>query len=125
MPDEPRITQNISVTKGDIHSMKPRPKMKDKVVVRLHEWKDPKRPPRGFITEVLGKSHTPGEYLGILREYQLDPEFPLLVEEETREISKTVEKVKLEEGSTPEISLQSLSILTMQRTLMMRSVWNI
>ena len=45
MPDEPRITQNISVTKGDIHSMKPRPKMKDKVVVRLHEWKDPKRPP--------------------------------------------------------------------------------
>lgn len=96
MPDEPRITQNISITKGDIHSMKPRPKMKDKVVVRLHEWKDPKRPPRGFITEVLGKSHTPGaEYLGILREYQLDPEFPLLVEKETREISKTVEKSEI------------------------------
>ena len=124
MPDEPRITQNISVTKGDIHSMKPRPKMKDKVVVRLHEWKDPKRPP-WFITEVLGKSHTQGpsilEFLGSINLTRIS----LLVEEETREIAKTVEKVKLEEGSTPEISLPSLSILTMQRTLMMRSVWNI
>ena len=53
MPDEPRIPHNISVTKGDIHSMKPRPKMKDKVVVRLHEWKDPKRLPVVLLLKFL------------------------------------------------------------------------
>ena len=91
LPDDPRITQNISVSKGDIHDLSPRPRMKDKVVVRLHEWKDPKRPPRGTITEVLGKTHTPGaEYLGILRQYQLDPDFPKTVEEETSNVPNSV-----------------------------------
>ncbi len=91
LPDEPRIPHKVTVSKGDIHAMKPRPRMKDKVVVRLHEWKDAKRPPRGSITEILGKTHTPGaEYLGILREFQLDPDFPPAVQAETSKISKKV-----------------------------------
>ncbi|MBT7854358.1 MAG: RNB domain-containing ribonuclease [Opitutae bacterium] len=91
MPDEPRITQKFSIARAEVHGMTPRPKMKDKVVIQIKEWKDAKKPPRGSIIEVLGKTHTPiAEYRAILREFDLDPDFPKAVEKETGSIHKRV-----------------------------------
>ena len=91
MPDEPRIPHKIAIAKAEVQALNPQPKMKDKVVVQLHEWKNAKRPPRGTVTEVLGKAHTPmAEYRAILREFNLDPDFPKAVEKETAKIPAKV-----------------------------------
>jgi ribonuclease R len=98
MPDEPRITQKFSIARAEVHGMTPRPKMKDKVVIQIQEWKDAKRPPRGSIIEVLGKTHTPvAEYRAILREFNLNPDFPKAVKKETENIHEKVLESEIKE----------------------------
>ena len=97
IPDEPRIIQDILVPDPRESELSPIPQIDDKVVVRLAPWEQRHLNPEGEIIEVLGTSHTPGaEYLALLRQYKLNPEFPAPVIREVRSIPKTVPKAALE-----------------------------
>jgi len=91
IPDDPRIIQDIIVPDPAKTTLKPRPKVNDKVVVKLMEWKQRHLNPEGEIVEVLGKTHTPmAEYRAILHQYDLTPEFPAEVLEEVSSIPPRV-----------------------------------
>ena len=95
VPDNPQIPLNFNVRKEQFEEFNPPPKIQDKVVIELHEWKDPSQNPSGKLLEVLGKSHTPmAEYRAILSEYNLEPDFPEHVLEQT---DNTPDKVSKEE----------------------------
>ncbi len=95
IPDDPRIIQDIIVPDPATSSLNPKPKVDDKVVVRLLEWEQRHLNPEGEIIEVLGKTHTPGaEYLALLRQYDLNPEFPEAV---LQEVEKLPAKVTLKD----------------------------
>lgn len=75
--DEPRITQDILVPPPTDCALKPCPKEDDKVVVRLHEWKQRHLNPEAEIIEVLGRTHEPSsEFKALLHKYNLNPDFP-------------------------------------------------
>lgn len=77
IPDDPRIIQDILVPDPEQCKVTPKPKLDDKVVVRMEPWEQRHMNPEGEIIEVLGQTHTPGaEHLALLRQYGLDPEFP-------------------------------------------------
>ncbi len=77
IPDDPRIIQDILVPDPRKSKLRPFPRINDKVIVRLMEWKQRHLNPEGEIIGVLGKTHTPGaEYEALLHRFQLDPEFP-------------------------------------------------
>jgi ribonuclease R len=96
VPDNPRIPLNINVDKEQFKLISPTPKIQDKVLLSLDEWKDPSRNPSGKVIEVLGKSHTPmAEYKAILREYNLEPEFPEAVMKQTQDTPDKVSKDEL------------------------------
>lgn len=87
VPDDPRIIPDILVQDPARSKVKPRPKTRDKVVVRLDPWEQRHLNPTGTIVEVLGKSGEPfAEYRAILRKYGLNPEFPDAVENELEKI---------------------------------------
>lgn len=91
IPDDPRIIQDILVPDPKNSALKPRPKVDDKVVVKLHTWEQRHLNPEGEITAVLGKSHTPmAEYEALLHQYSLTPEFPAAVEKEVASLASTV-----------------------------------
>ena len=93
VPDNPRIPLNFNVDKKEFQKLNPLPKVEDKVVLDIDEWTNPNTNPTGKITEVLGKSHTPmAEYRAILREYNLDPEFPDAVVKQIEDIPSRVRK---------------------------------
>src|SRR5690606_20261143 len=95
IPDDPRIIQDIIVPDPATSSLNPKPKVDDKVVVRLLEWEQRHLNPEGEIIEVLGKTHTPGaEYLALLRQYGLNPDFPEAV---LQEVEKLPAKVTLKD----------------------------
>lgn len=92
IPDEPRISQDILVPSPEESSLKPKPRVGDKVVVKLALWEERHLNPEGEIIEVLGQTHTPGaEYKALLRQYKLDPDFPQAVMNEVRAIPKKVQ----------------------------------
>ncbi|MCC5807160.1 MAG: RNB domain-containing ribonuclease [Opitutales bacterium] len=96
IPDDPRIIQDILVPEPEKSRLSPKPKIDDKVVVKLFDWEQRHLNPEGEIIEVLGKTHTPGaEYHAILRQYDLDPEFPAEVVEEVAELPARVPKSDL------------------------------
>ena len=91
IPDEPRIIQDILVPDPKTTNLRPRPKLDDKVVVKLAPWEQRHLNPEGTITEVLGKSHTPNaEYQALLHQYDLSPDFPESVTKEISAFSDTV-----------------------------------
>lgn len=91
VPDDPRLVQDIYVSDPAKSSLKPRPKINDKVVVSLFEWEQRHVNPEGEITEVLGKTHEPGaELTAIFRKYDLNPDFPPAIENETKKIPDEV-----------------------------------
>jgi ribonuclease R len=93
IPGEPRIIQDILVPDPKDSKLKPKPKVNDKVVVRLAPWEQRHLNPEGEIIEVLGTTHTPGaEYQALLRQYKLNPEFPAAVEREVASIPQRVPK---------------------------------
>ena len=91
IPDDPRIIQDILVPDPAQSTLKVKPKVDDKVVVKLAEWVQRHLNPEGEIVEVLGKTHTPGaEYRALLHQYDLDPEFPEPVLHEVENFPKRV-----------------------------------
>jgi len=91
VPDDPRIVHNVYV---DPHIAAPtakRPKINDKVVVKLEPWESRHVNPEGEIIEVLGPASQPGvDILSIIRKYHLQTEFPKNVLTEVERIPETV-----------------------------------
>ncbi|MCC5834705.1 MAG: RNB domain-containing ribonuclease [Opitutales bacterium] len=91
IPDNPRIIQDILVPDPKDCKLDVKPKIDDKVVVRLQPWEQRHLNPEGDIVEVLGRTHTPdAEYKAIFHQYSLNPEFPQPVLDEIRDLPKTV-----------------------------------
>lgn len=91
IPDDPRIIQDILVPDPKTASLKPRPRVDDKVVVKLAPWEQRHLNPEGTILKVLGKTHTPmAEYEALLHQYDLNPEFPETVLKEVKAFADKV-----------------------------------
>jgi ribonuclease R len=87
IPDDPRIIQDFIVPDPRNSGIKPLPKVGDKVVVKLLDWRQRHLNPEGDIIEVLGKTHAPdAEFKGILHKYELNPNFPAAVLKQTEAI---------------------------------------
>lgn len=95
IPDDPRIIQDILVPSPEECRLTPKPTVEDKVVVRLHEWKQRHMNPEGEIAEVLGKTHEPfAEFKALLHKFHLDPNFP---DDVMREVESIGDKVTAED----------------------------
>ena len=91
LADDPRFPLEVFVSDPAFSRIRPAPKLDDKVVVLLEPWDDPRKPLRGVVTEVLGKTFEPrAELLGVYRKYKLDPQFPAEVEREVASLPDTV-----------------------------------
>ena len=91
IPDDPRIIQDILVTDPKNSGLRPIPNRGDKVVVKLLDWKQRHLNPEGEIIEVLGRTHEPdAEFKAILYKYDLNPQFPPAVEDQTKNIQRKV-----------------------------------
>ncbi len=109
IPDDPRIIQDIYVQNAPRSKVRPRPKVGDKVVVKLHEWKQRHINPEGEIVEILGKTHEPGaELKAIFRKFNLDPEFPEAVVKEVAAFPDSVRRKDL----TGRLDLRKVFTLT-------------
>jgi ribonuclease R len=87
IPDDPRIIQDFIVPNPRNSGIKPLPKVGDKVVVKMVEWKQRHLNPEGEIMDVLGETHAPdAEFKGILHKYELNPTFPAAVQKQTESI---------------------------------------
>ncbi|MGB0370823.1 MAG: ribonuclease R family protein [Opitutales bacterium] len=93
IPDDPRLVQDVLVPEPSKTRLKPKPKIDDKVVVKVIEWKQRHLNPEGTIIDVLGKSHHPmAEYKGILVKHGLEPDFPPKVMDEVKGLPNRVRK---------------------------------
>jgi ribonuclease R len=91
LADDPRFPLEVFVADPALARLKPTPKLDDKVVAALEPWDDPRKPLRGVVTEVLGKTFEPrAELLGVYRKYKLEPAFPAEVEREVASLPDTV-----------------------------------
>ena len=91
IPDDPRIIHDILVPDLKNSGLKPIPKVGDKVVVKMLEWKQRHLNPEGEIIEMLGRTHEPdAEFKAILHKYDLNPRFPSAVEQQTKDIPDVV-----------------------------------
>ncbi|MEI6715071.1 MAG: ribonuclease R [Verrucomicrobiota bacterium] len=92
VPDDPRLQHDIYLREG-VETSGPRPRVGDKVVIRLDAWDSPHVSPEGQIVEVLGPAHAPGiDMLSIIRKHHLPMEFPEAVEKEALAIPETLRK---------------------------------
>ena len=99
LADDPRFPLEVFVSDPGLSRVRPAPKLDDKVVATLEPWEDPRKPLRGVITEVLGKTFEPrAELLGVYRKYKLDPVFPAEVE---REVASLPDTVPPEQAASP------------------------
>jgi ribonuclease R len=99
LADDPRFPLEVFVADPALARLKPSPKLDDKVVAALEPWDDPRKPLRGVITEVLGKTFEPrAELLGVYRKFKLDPVFPPEVE---REVAGLPDTVPPEQAASP------------------------
>ncbi len=91
MPDNPLIHMDVVVKPPEHCGLDPVPVTGDKVVVKMEEWTQRHMNPEGVIIEVLGKTFAPGaEYKGVLRKFDLEPEFPEAVLKEVGEFPHSV-----------------------------------
>lgn len=91
IPDDPRIIQDILVPDPKNSGLTPIPKVGDKVVVKMLEWKQRHLNPEGEVIEVLGRTHEPdAEFKAILYKYDLNPKFPSAVEQQTQDLPDVV-----------------------------------
>ncbi len=91
VPDDPRFPQDVLVPPPEQSAFFPKPKEGDKVVVRLHEWKQRHLNPEGELVEVLGQTHEPmAEFKALLHNYKLTPDFPREVTEQVLEVEPRV-----------------------------------
>ena len=109
VPDDPRISRNILVPDPSRSKLKPRPKVGDKVIVKLLEWTQPHLNPEGEITERLGKTHTPhAEFKALLHKYNLQLDFPEPVMRETHNLPQAVS----EKDRTGRLDCRGLNTIT-------------
>ncbi len=96
VPDDPRIIHDIYVPDPKKSSVRPRPSVGSKVVVKLHEWEQKHVNPEGEIMLNLGNTHEPqAELMSILHKYDLNPDFPKAVLNEAKAIPQSVGKKQL------------------------------
>jgi ribonuclease R len=89
--DDPRFVQEIEVTDPLKLNLKPSPKVGDKVIVNLNEWKQRYQPLTGTISRTIGRTHDPKtELVGVLEKFDLTPEFPSEVEREVEHLGRKV-----------------------------------
>lgn len=99
LADDPRFPLEVFVSDPGFSRVRPAPRIDDKVVAQLEPWDDPRKPLRGVITEVLGKTFEPrAELLGVYRKYKLEPAFPPEVE---REVASLPDTVPPEQSASP------------------------
>jgi len=92
VPDNPVIHKDIVVKPPKKSGLDPTPKIGDKVLVKMETWKDRHVSPEGTIIELLGETFSPGaEYKGVLRKFNLEPEFPQDVLAEVKNFSDKVQ----------------------------------
>jgi ribonuclease R len=97
IPGDPRYIQDILVPDPRQSSLRPKPKVDDKVIVKLAPWEQRHLNPEGTIIKVLGKTHTPmAEYEALLHQYDLNPEFSGAVLKEVETLPRSVTKAELE-----------------------------
>jgi len=95
-PDDPRLIHDIYVPDPATTKLKPLPVPGDKVVVKLHEWKQRGQKLEGEIIERLGKTFEPrAELAGIYRKFNLETHFPAEVEREVAAIPSSVQPKEL------------------------------
>ena len=91
IPDDPRFLYDILVPPPARASIKPKPRVNQKVVVRLYEWTQRHLNPQGEIVEILGETHQPdAELRALLHKHRLDPEFPDAVNREAKALPQRV-----------------------------------
>ena len=91
--DDPRIVEDILVPEPNNSGIKPIPKVNDKVVVKLLEWRQRHLNPEGEILQVLGRTHNPDtEFKAVLHRYGLAPQFPASVLNQTKKLPDHVHK---------------------------------
>lgn len=91
IPDDPRIIQDILVPDPQNSPLNPKPKVDDKVIVKLEPWEQRHLNPQGEIIKVLGRTHTPmAEYEALLHQYDLNPDFPATVLKESAKLPARV-----------------------------------
>jgi len=74
IPDSPRILQTVRVRDFAVPD---KPTEHHKVRVELDDWQDEHKPLSGIVNEDLGAADAPGvDIISILRDHQLDSEFP-------------------------------------------------
>jgi len=89
--DDPRFVHEIQVADPFKSNLKPTPKVGDKVVVNLNEWKQRYQPLTGTISRTIGKTHEPkSELIGVLEKYDLIAEFPPEVMREVEHLGRKV-----------------------------------
>jgi ribonuclease R len=90
IPDDPRFIHDVYVHPGEASLPHP-PRVGDKVVIRLAEWKSRHVNPEGEIIEVLGAASAPGvDMLSIIRKHNLPTDFPDSVSLEAERIPDQV-----------------------------------
>ncbi len=91
IPDDPRIVRNILVEDPKRSKIEPPPRVGDKVVVELREWKQRHLNPQGALVEVLGRSHEPRtEHAALFVNFGLQKDFPAAVEAEAERVGAPV-----------------------------------
>ncbi len=76
VPDNKRILHDVQITQVELPEGR-KPEAYHQVVVRLHDWNDPRKPLTGTLIEDLGASDAPGvDMLSLMRSHQLDDQFP-------------------------------------------------
>lgn len=87
IPDNPKISRDIFIPKSKTLNAK----NKHKVVARITDWGDGKRNPEGEVVEILGFPSQQGvDVLSVMKQYNLDTDFPKAVINQARETSTKI-----------------------------------
>lgn len=110
-PEDDRLPAALFVPKDTLreNGLPRAPKNNEVVVARLSEWSDPKKPPVGYITEILGHKDDPGIEMKIVAKSQgLPLEFPKHV----LEAANRIRQPKMREQSRRRKDLRKLTCFT-------------
>ena len=92
IPDNPKISKDIFIPKSKTLNAK----NKHKVVAKITDWGDGKRNPEGEIVEILGFPSQQGvDVLSVMKQYNLDADFPESVKNQAIEISEKIPETEI------------------------------
>ncbi len=93
IPDEQKISYDIFIPKAYINGAEDR----QKVVVEITRWPEPRRNPEGKVIEILGYLDEKGtDILSIIRQFKLPEEFPNSVQEYALDIPEAISEKDME-----------------------------